>query len=499
MKQLLDSCVVEGHVIVGCGNYAFTLLKKVHGGLECVLAYELQRSRITTRSDDVVGDAIDAVSCCLNHDRTVLHCAVSREDKTISIYDIPTGTNEDEGSDAHESFSQLLPRAIHKIAKRCYGLVLTSVNDADKSCQIILLAADSCGDITALPVTRMYEHGPVCSSTATTGSSKEKRLLLGHTASMITGIQLVTDYYGDNANYNDDNVVKANQIKQQRILSSDRNGKVRVTSFPHTHIVEGYLLNHTSYITSMDATSHPNFGSLCLTSSGDGTLRLWDYVKCHQLAVFHHIDTEDVTNQDKSGVITNVSLQHDGRTCIYLCDGSLGIHVLNIHQSPSSSSPADPTFSFVQQSPEFQCPTQPIFAKILCDKTLIILLKEPIYFLHVKLTNNIKDGTTTLEDISQSSVLCKAIRLAALKYHINIPSSIFEFDEDGRIKKLSAGLGHSGRKHFPPKEATVEEEDEQNHDSRRSRRRRRKLKEDCTGEKQQMEQDFDISGEVILP
>jgi tRNA (guanine-N(7)-)-methyltransferase subunit TRM82 len=429
----------------------------------------------------------------------MLHCAVSREDKTISLYDIPTATNEKEGDfkdAANESFVQLLPRAIHKMSKRCCGLVLTSIIDTDQSCQVILLAADFCGDITAFPVTSVNVRGPSYSTTGSSSASSrrtEKRLLLGHTASMITGIQLVTDdYYNDTSNH-DDNcaqiIVKGNQIKQQqRILSSDRNGKVRVTSFPHTHIVEGYLLNHTSYITSMDATLHPNFGSLCLTSSGDGTIRLWDYLTCQQLAMFHHIDTEDVSNNDKSGVITNVSLQYDGRICIYLCDGSLGIHLLNIHQNKTPSSPIDPKFSFIQQLPEFQCPAQPIFAKILCDKTLIVLLKEPIYFMHVRIINNIQDGTTILEDISQSSALCNAIRLGALKYHIKVPSSIFEFDEGGRIKKLSVGLGHGGRKHCQPLETTAEEEEEHNQNTRR-RRRRRKLQEDTTEEKQRIERE----------
>jgi len=507
MKQLLDSCVVDGHVIVGCGNYAFALLKKVHNSLESFSTYELVRSRITSKSDDdSTGDSIDAVRCLLCHDRTVLHCAVSREDKTISLYDIPTANNED--TSTNESWVQLLPREIHKMSKRCCGLVLTSIIDTDQSYQVILLAADFCGDITAFPVTSVNVRGPSCSTT-TVGT--EKRLLLGHTASMITGIQLVTDYYyNDTSNHDDNydqNMVKGNQTQkqqqqQQRILSSDRNGKVRVTSFPHTHIVEGYLLNHTSYITSMDATPHPNFGSLCLTSSGDGTIRLWDYVTCQQLAMFHHIDTEVVSNNhDKSGVITNVSLQNDGRICIYLCDGSLGIHLLNIHQNTtsSSSSTIDPTFSFIQQLPDFQCPAQPIFAKILCDKTLIVLLKEPIYFMHVRIINNIKDGTITLEDISQSSALCKAVRLRALKYTIKVPSSIFEFDEGGRIKKLSVGLGHGGRKHCQPLETatTAEEEEEQNQNTRR-RRRRRKLQEDAREGKQRIEENLDTS-EVLLP
>jgi tRNA (guanine-N(7)-)-methyltransferase subunit TRM82 len=80
------------------------------------------------------------------------------------------------------------------------------------------------------------------------------------------------------------------------ILTADRDERVRASSFPNTHVVRGYLLGHESFVSTMDAVYSPSMvgvvgnehrdadarggggigRTVCVTGSGDGTVRLWD-------------------------------------------------------------------------------------------------------------------------------------------------------------------------------------------------------------------------------
>lgn len=447
MKQLLDCCPLEGHVIVSCSDHAFVLLKKIKssGASDDKFSLHELLSHPRIKQSDDIGETIDAVSCFLSCAKKILHCAVTRDDKTISLYAIPT--DDDEGV-----AERILPMFIHKTAKRCCGLVFTQVDTIEGRNETIVLAADLCGDVTAFLVN-------VCDGDP---RPMTKRLMLGHTASMITGIKVVTD--GDDKHIQGENKVR------QRILTCDRDGKVRLTSFPNTHAIEGYMLNHSSFITSMDAERQPHEScSFCVTSSGDGTIRFWDYSLCKQLAMFRHQGNDEIQNRSKNGMITNVALQYGARTCVYLRDGSFVIHVLNIQQNRSSSpiNSSDINFSLIRQYPEFKCSAQPVFAKFMIDKSLLVLMKEPIFLMHLRMKRNTKDGATEFEDISGTSPLCNAIRLAGQKYFIQIPSSIFEFDEFGHVKKLASGLGHSGKKHCQQIEKMFKKNGEQNQKKKR--------------------------------
>jgi tRNA (guanine-N(7)-)-methyltransferase subunit TRM82 len=103
-------------------------------------------------------------------------------------------------------------------------------------------------------------------------SSRNRKLLLGHTASMLTGVRVV-----EIADY-------GTGERSQRILTSDRDEKVRVSAFPETYRILGYLLGHEAFVSCLSVLEGTT--ARCATCSGDGTVRLWDYVRCEELCRF---------------------------------------------------------------------------------------------------------------------------------------------------------------------------------------------------------------------
>lgn len=58
------------------------------------------------------------------------------------------------------------------------------------------------------------------------------------------------------------------------IITPDRDEKIRVTNYPDTHEIESICLGHTEFVSSIAFVENEK---LLLTSSGDKTLRLWEY------------------------------------------------------------------------------------------------------------------------------------------------------------------------------------------------------------------------------
>eukprot|EP00985_Skeletonema_marinoi_P026840 scaffold21198_cov80-Skeletonema_marinoi.AAC.1 len=173
---------------------------------------------------------------------------------------VPACESNIEGG-SEETTKLLYPSAIYNLPKRARSLAFTSVDDLQ-----VIVAGDLSGDAIAFPVPTDAPSSTCDENEAVKAMSTPKRLLLGHTASMLTGLSVVS-----------------NDQQQQFILTADRDEKVRISYFPETHIIHGYLLGHSSFISCMDAIS--NERSLCLTASGDGTSRLWDYQTCKEVGM----------------------------------------------------------------------------------------------------------------------------------------------------------------------------------------------------------------------
>lgn len=69
------------------------------------------------------------------------------------------------------------------------------------------------------------------------------------------------------------------------VITCDRDEKIRVSSFPNAYNIAMYCLGHKEFVTNIEICD----GAL-VSASGDGTIKLWNYLSGEQL---HSIDTND--------------------------------------------------------------------------------------------------------------------------------------------------------------------------------------------------------------
>lgn len=222
MKYLLQCCGTA--TIVGINARAFL----INGDTVCELKQEEAPSVVSTGvtgdpQHDKGGDPMDIQCVAISKDADdTLWCAVSRCNKSLEIY--------------RESIFQTL----HATAKRSSCLTFAWQHNSIGG---MVICGDLVGDATAFPLQ----------------GDRKGRLLLGHTASMLTGVRLVGG---------------------TTLLTADRDEKVRVSSFPQTCIIKGFLLGHSAFVSSVDAVND----DVCVTCGGDFTVRLWNLSTFSQLA-----------------------------------------------------------------------------------------------------------------------------------------------------------------------------------------------------------------------
>lgn len=59
------------------------------------------------------------------------------------------------------------------------------------------------------------------------------------------------------------------------IITSDRDEKIKVSSYPNTYSIQTYCLGHKEFVNHIELLPHDN--KLLISSSGDGTLKIWTY------------------------------------------------------------------------------------------------------------------------------------------------------------------------------------------------------------------------------
>lgn len=286
-------------------------------------------------------NAIQVVACKWIPNNSTLYCAVSRFDKSISIYSIsPSSTTteilEDDNTNNKDRVDITSADAIKKRAETLPGLVMTKpmlVHRVPKrSCtlafatvpplsvptvplsqpMIVVVAGDLAGDASAFPVlpsnptSNTSDDKPTDGNTTNPGKPNQnpkqvRRLMLGHTASMLTSIHIIPrSKHGD---------ITSTNTGGCKILTADRDEKVRISSFPNTFNIEGYLLGHTAYVTAMDLVHvGDNLGKTeircCVTASGDGSVRLWNIDNCAELCRIDYLagcSNEDDGNDVEAG------------------------------------------------------------------------------------------------------------------------------------------------------------------------------------------------------
>jgi len=316
---------------------------------------------------------------------------------------------------------------------------------------------------------------------------------VGHTASMLTGLQVVS-----------------NDVGGQFILTSDRDEKIRVSHFPKSYVIHGYLLGHTAFISSMAALTVPaqlagedgessshKMRALCLTGSGDGTVRLWDYQLCKEVGMvpivlkqdsendemndveeandedvaefMEEVDeeennsegtaegevdvVEDVENEEEGedgeeicnartvAVPISVALSPDAQYAIVARDGikSVDIHPIPSPPSKSSLSPLSkllPSYMVsLHKKQTVQCPSQPLDVKCLSDGSVLVLVREPDYLLHYRpqSPDNGEGQPSVFESLNSTTPFAALQKIAQLE-NITMPETTLEKDRSGEWK-----------------------------------------------------------------
>jgi hypothetical protein len=125
---------------------------------------------------------------------------------------------------------------------------------------------------------------------------KKQVRLFGHTASMVTDMLLNSD---------------------GNIITADRDEKIRVTQFPATYNIEGYMLSHTDVVTSISLVGDKS-DHLMLSSGWDHRICLWNTRTCQQLdCVFDaSVAAAKTANKEDSNTAANddVSTEAAGAT-----------------------------------------------------------------------------------------------------------------------------------------------------------------------------------------
>nr|XP_012634577.1 tRNA (guanine-N(7)-)-methyltransferase non-catalytic subunit WDR4 isoform X1 [Microcebus murinus] len=132
--------------------------------------------------------------------------------------------------------------SVRAVVRRCTALTFTASEEK-------ILVADKSGDVYSFSVSEPHGCG---------------RLELGH-LSMLLDVAVSPD--------------------DSFILTADRDEKIRVSWAAAPHSIESFCLGHTEFVSRIFVV--PGYSELLLSSSGDGTLRLWEYRSGHQLYCCH--------------------------------------------------------------------------------------------------------------------------------------------------------------------------------------------------------------------
>jgi hypothetical protein len=141
----------------------------------------------------------------------------------------------------------LMPRCT-----RCLAFVimpslslLTSSSNNGNGIQLVVIAGNMLGDnVWAFPVPS------IAADTAIIGlflsPPPQRQLLLGHTASILTGLSNTLCYH---------NKDRCSQHQRLILIAANDNKRVHVSHFPDAHDMRGYLIGHALFVLTIDATA----------------------------------------------------------------------------------------------------------------------------------------------------------------------------------------------------------------------------------------------------
>lgn len=387
-------------------------------------------------------NAIQAVSSHWDTEKEIFYYAVSRYDKSLAVYSISKESikqSETSPSTLEERILRIEPAIVHKTNKRSCSLTFAHIPSAKYNNQptTVILAGDLNGDATAYVLDKETDKSSC-------------RVLLSHTASMLTKIEIVDD-----------------GRQCTKILTADRDEKVRVSSFPDCYHVEGYLLGHTSYVSDIKIAKNCHTGPKCVTCSGDGTLRLFDYEKMNELsklkvpADYQSKSTDgNDANCASSPVPIRLAINNSGTTVAVLYDSFNSVQLFSITSDDTTA------FKLVQN---FDCRSSPLGINFNEDGSLSILTREPNLI-------RLSVGKNGLFDIVEDQ-LSVAFEFIIKGVEVTMPMTLLETDKTTGKVKLSKKV-NKGNEKFADNQPWLKRERVETYKKGVQRRKQRKLEKE---------------------
>ncbi|XP_057553038.1 tRNA (guanine-N(7)-)-methyltransferase non-catalytic subunit WDR4 isoform X2 [Hippopotamus amphibius kiboko] len=105
------------------------------------------------------------------------------------------------------------------------------------------------------------------------------------------------------------------------VLTADRDEKIRVSWAVAPHSIESFCLGHTEFVSRIFVV--PDHPELLLSSSGDGTLRLWEYRSGRELHCCHLTSLQEPaeSQSDKRFAASRITYWCQEDCVALLCDG----------------------------------------------------------------------------------------------------------------------------------------------------------------------------------
>ncbi|RZF48648.1 hypothetical protein LSTR_LSTR010738 [Laodelphax striatellus] len=83
---------------------------------------------------------------------------------------------------------------------------------------------------------------------------------------------------------------------EQFIITCDRDEKIRVSLYPNAYNIQTYCLGHEEFVTSLQLLPHSQ--DILISTSGDGSVKLWDFKKGNLIQTIYCSPTSNATNHE---------------------------------------------------------------------------------------------------------------------------------------------------------------------------------------------------------
>uniref|UniRef100_A0A8C2S197 WD repeat-containing protein 4 n=1 Tax=Capra hircus TaxID=9925 RepID=A0A8C2S197_CAPHI len=177
--------------------------------------------------------------------------------------------------------------SVRTVVRRCTALTFTASEEK-------ILVADKSGDVYSFSVLEPHGGG---------------RLELGH-LSMLLDVAVSPD--------------------DRFVLTADRDEKIRVSWAAAPHSIESFCLGHTEFVSRIFVV--PNHPELLLSSSGDRTLRLWEYRSGRELHCCPLTSLQDPTEpwSDKRFAVSRITYWSQEDCVALSCDGLPVVYIFQL-------------------------------------------------------------------------------------------------------------------------------------------------------------------------